>query len=418
MKKPLLLIAGLFYFFLALLSKESAIAFIGVLPLVLYFFVNKTTKQAIHYSIPLMIVSAAYLALRYIVVGLKSSDITDIVNAPFLLATPSQAFATKVFILSKYLGLLLFPFPLSWEYGYNQIPYIQINSIKFIFSLFLILSLSTYALFTLKKKSLISFCILYFAFTIALVSNFILDTGTPLAERFLFQPSLAFCIAIAFFYLRINEKSKVIASVSLGIILLLFSVKTFLRNGEWKNNETLAFADVISCPNSIRTNMAAAYIYLSKTNTEADKELKKDYFKKAVYYSKHALEIYPNNPRAQLDLDFAYSRLYYYYNAVDPWLKECNLNPDQPRVKKILEGFSNDFYKRGNDFFEHNNIDSAIKYYLKAIEFNDRHVEAWYNLGGNYYIKKDTINALKAWEKVRVLAPDHSLKKEDFLTTN
>jgi len=416
-KNPWLLITGSLCFFLALLTRESAVTFAGVFPLVLYFFFNQPVKRSILYSIPLVLVFVFYFFLRFHIVGSPHSNITDIVNAPFLLATPSQAFATKVFILIKYLGLLIFPHPLSWEYGYNQIPYIEFYSIKFIFSLLLITSMIIYSLYTFKKRSLISFCILYFIITILLVANFFIDTGTPLAERFLFQPSLAFCVAGAALYLKTTERSKFIATISLFVILVLFSAKTLLRNEDWKTNDTLVLADVISSPNSIRSNMAAAYLYLSKTNTETNEELKVDYFKKAVFYSEQALTIYSVNPRASMDLEFACTKLFYHYDSTDRWLKECNLDPAEPKAKKIMDDLSNELYSQGNGFFEQKDFNAAIQCYQKSVELNKTQIEAWYNLGEIYFIKQDTINALNAWEKVKILDQYHPLKKKDFINS-
>ena len=417
-KNRWLFFTSMLCFFLALLTKETAITFIIIVPLILYFFFNHSVKRSVLLTIPLIIVFAGYALLRLFIIGIPHSGISDIVNAPFILATPAQAFATKVFILLKYLGLLIFPHPLSWEYGYNQIPYVELSSIQFIFSISVLIGLSAYAIYSLKKKTLISFCILYFFITISLVANFIADTGAPLAERFLFQPSLAFCIATASLYINIHKKSKVIATAFMLIILILFSVKSFMRNGEWKNNETLATTDVISSPNSIRANMAAAYIYLTKTNTETDLELKKEYLKKAAYYSERALKIHFNNPRALIDLEFASSHLFDYYDSVDLWLKACYLDPSQPEAKIIMTALADNSYRQGNAFFEKNNNDAAIRYYKKCVELNNKHTESWYNLGGNYYIKGDSINALKAWEKVKLLDPHHLFKKEDFLRTN
>ena len=410
-KQAWLLVTGSIFFFLALLTRESAVTFILIFPLISYFFLNQSVKKSILSSIPLIVVLVFYFLLRFRIVGLPYSNITDITNAPFLLATPSQAFATKFFILLKYLGLLIFPHPLSWEYGYNQIPYIDLLSFKFIFSLSVMTILMCYALYEFKKKSIFSFCILYFIVSIFLVSNFIADTGTPLAERFLFQPSLAFCIAFSYIYIIAEKKSKAIANISLLIILVLFSIKTFLRNGEWKNDDTIGFADIKTSPNSIRANMAVSYLYLSKSNNETNVEISKDYLKKAAYYSECALKIYPMNPRASFDKAFACFKLFYYYDSVDLWLKECNLNPAEPNDQKIIKDLSTDLYAKGNENLYKKNFDLAILFYQKSIALNKNQTEAWYNLGGVYFIKQDTVNALIAWEKVKSLNPGHSLKK-------
>lgn len=409
-----LFFSGLFCFFLALLTRESAVTFIGIVPLTLYFFFNQSIKKVLVFTLPLIAILIAYMLLRVSIVGLNISNITSIENAPFLLATASQAFATKVFIIVKYISLLIFPHPLSWDYGYNQIPYIEINSIPFSLSVLLIICMLAYAIFTFKKKSIFSFCILYFIITMSLVTNFVVDTGTPLSERLLFQPSLAFCIAVAVLYFKALEKIKFIPTILLLIILTLFSVKTFTRNSEWKNNETLFLTDADSSPNCIRAINSAINICLEKAHFEKNAELKNDYLKKSIYLSERSLKIAPDNLMVIRQYLTAYFVLLDYYKSLDAFFNENKFDTaGLPAI--ITEQLSDGFYKQGNGLFEKGNVDEAIKCYSKAIEFNNNNVEAWYNLGGNYFFRNDSIKAIQAWEKVKILAPGHEFKKADFL---
>jgi len=410
-----ILLVSLFCFFLALLTRESAVAFIVVVPLVLYFFFDRSIKRSFQFSIPLILVFISYIALRFLIIGFKSSTETDVLNAPFLFATASEAFATKVFILFKYLCLLFFPYPLSCDYGYNQIPYIDIYCIQFILSSLLFLALIAYAVYTFRKRSLFSFSILYFMATIILVANFLVDIGAPLAERLLFQPSLAFCIVVASFYIKIEKRFKLFATSAFLIVLLLFSIKTILRNAEWKDNETLYLADVISAPNSVKTNLVAADKFIIKSmRTETTKELKAEYLQKAIDCDERAIKIYPNNPTPYLDLGVAYYGLHDYFKAADLWIKAYNMNPSDPRAKKSTEQLSAILFQEGNKFYQKGNLNDAIKQYRKSVDLNSKNVEAWYNLGGNYFLIDDTKNAIEAWQNVLKLSPDHQLNKEQF----
>ncbi len=401
-------------FFLALLTRETAIAFIGVAPLILYFFFNQSIKKAMLFCLPLVAVLIGYLTLRFLLIGFSVSSSNNIMNAPFLYATASEAFATKVFILFRYMWLLFFPSPLSCDYGYNQIPYISIYSFQFILSMLLFTGLFAIALYTFRKRSIFSFCILYFLITISLAANFVLGIGTPLAERLLFQPSLAFCIVAAVFYFMIEKNFKVIATGTLLIILLLFSVKTYVRNNEWKNDETLFLADVITAPNSAKTNLIAAEQYIFKAELESDKELKNQYFQKAVYYGNRSLSIYHFYSITYLDLGAAYYGLFDYFKAADLWIQAHNVSPSNKKIKESAEMLSAILFKEGNKFYEKGNINDAIKCYQKSAELNDSNVEAWYNLGGNYFLLNDSKNAITAWQKVVTLNPNHPLKQEDF----
>ena len=398
-----------------MLTKESSAAFIAIVPAVLFFFYNQSFKKSILFSIPLIIVFIVYIALRFSIVGFHSAASNLILNTPYLFASLSQAFASKVFILFKYILLLFIPHLLSSDYSYNQIPYVDINSAQFIFSLLFLLSLIAYAIITSKTKSLISFSIIFFFINIFLVSNLIVNIGAPLAERLLFQPSLAYCIVIASLYLKANKNYKVLANSALLIVLLLFSIKTISRNADWKNNDTLYFADVITSPNSLRTNMYAAESYLNKANAEKNADLKTEYFNKSIYYGEHAINIYQKDAFIYMNLGSAYFGVKDYFKAADLWQQAYKLEPAEPEAKKATDFISSFLFTQGNSYYEKGNIDDAIKYYKKATELNTDNIEAWYNLGGSYYTKLDTLNAKLAWNRVKQLAPKHKFNKQEFI---
>ncbi|HEY4800201.1 MAG TPA: glycosyltransferase family 39 protein, partial [Bacteroidia bacterium] len=75
-------ISGLFCFFLALLTRESAITFIGVVPLVLYFFCNRSIRQSLSFVLPMSTVFFVYWLLRFYVVDSESLAKTNILCSP------------------------------------------------------------------------------------------------------------------------------------------------------------------------------------------------------------------------------------------------------------------------------------------------------------------------------------------------
>lgn len=405
---------GLVCFFLALLTRESSITLIGVVPVILYYFYNQSLKRAIQYIIPMIAVLVVYLLIRFSIVDNNSHFITDITNSPFLNASPYQAFATKIFLLVKYMWLLIFPYSLSFEYGYNQIPYIDFLSFKFIFSILIVFSLIGLIIVQFKKKSIFSFSILYFFITISLVSNFVIDIGTPLSERLLFQPSLAFCIIVGSFYC-INLKRYRMASNSVLIsVLLLFTIKTISRNMDWKNYETLVLTDVKTAPNSVRINQFAMNIFLSKSNQENNQEKKNEYLKEGALYGEQMLKICPDVVDVYTNLGYVYYNLNNYEKAAELWLKGCEVLAKKEDASKSAEIFSNELYRLGNGFSEKNKIKDAIVCYRKSTELNPANTEAWYNLGGHYLLLNDSLHGNKAWHNVMKLSPNHILRIDDF----
>ncbi len=79
---------------------------------------------------PFIGVALLYFLLRFSVIGFvqKSGGIQEIMNAPFLYATAAEALATKLFILGVYIKMLFWPYPLSYDYSFNQIPYVDFSN--------------------------------------------------------------------------------------------------------------------------------------------------------------------------------------------------------------------------------------------------------------------------------------------------
>ncbi len=404
---------GLFCFLLALLTRESAAAFVVVIPLIFYFFFSQTIKKLILFSLPLIGVFIGYLLLRFSIIGYKTYGASEILNAPFLYADASQAIATKVFLLIKYIWLLVFPYPLSSDYSYNQIPYIELNSIKFIFSILLLFGLSAFAVLKFKSRSIYSFSIIYFMVTIFLLANFAVNIGAPLAERFLFQPSLAFCIVASGLYISMASRFKFLANSILIIILLLFSVKTVLRNSDWKNNETLFLTDVISAPNSVKLNLYAAKCSITKAQTEANRELRDEYFRNAVNFDERLLKIYPNYSSIDIykDLGAAYLGLNDYFKAADLWLLAYK---SDAAFSGQINGLSDIIFNEGNKFYKKGNTDAAIKCYRKSLELNFNNIDAWHNLSKSYSFINDKTNAIAAWQNVILLDDKHQFSNEGY----
>ena len=257
------------WFLLAMFTKESAITFIGIIPLLTYFFGSGSKSTLLRSILPYLIATTLFIVIRSIYVGNQLNSVSDIGNSPYFLASSEQAFTTKVYLLFKYIMLLFYPYSLSYEYGFNQIPYLNYASPQFWMSAIILFSLLLFAIVFTKRKSPSSFLIYYFFVTIFLASNLVLDLGAIFAERMAFVPSLAFALLIGMIFQNIFSQIKFnLVQVILSSILLIyfgfFSLLTWQRNKVWFNNETLFLNDVQTSPNSIRANQNAAKVYLQK----------------------------------------------------------------------------------------------------------------------------------------------------------
>ncbi|MFI5150489.1 MAG: tetratricopeptide repeat protein [Bacteroidia bacterium] len=363
---------SLICYLMALLCRESAVTFIGVLPLILFFFYNKSLWNSLKATLPFAGIFVLYLLIRYAVVGMDYYNVKSITLAPFMLATPAQAFATKIFILIRYIGLLFFPFYLSSDYGYNQIPYVDLVSPEFVVSALLLCVLILFSLYQLRKRSMVAFSILYFFITISIGSNLILELGSPMADRMLFQPSLAFCILLALFSIRIAQQYKVLVLSGISVICIVFSVKTVLRNREWTNTETLYLADVQTAPNSARISLGASEVYRSKGEEEQEAKRKQYYFEQARICGERSLQTDPGNPSTYISLGFLAFDQYNYTKAAEYYQKGYALDTNSEQARECLYVLSTLFYKHGNSLMEEGKTQEAEESYRKAMELSKK----------------------------------------------
>ena len=247
-----------FFFFLALLVKESAIV---VLPLLLFFSIILEKASVVNYFksyFLYLLFLLIYIFLHYRAVGWHSHTINDVTNSPFVLATPAQAFATKVWIIVLHIQHFFWPLHLSSDYGFNQIPYIAFLSWQFLLSAVFLILLAVLAIRSYQKQKPSYLLIAWFSIALFPYTNFIFDVGAPMADRFLFQPSLALCLFLAYLFCKFRNKvGRKTYWLFFSVLFCLF-ILTFNRNKDWENNRTLILHDVQQAPNSARLNLFAS----------------------------------------------------------------------------------------------------------------------------------------------------------------
>ncbi|MFT3908026.1 MAG: tetratricopeptide repeat protein [Ferruginibacter sp.] len=413
-RKTGLLVVSLIAYFLSLLAKENGITFIAVVPLVIYFFMNKKFNESLKTMIPFVLVFTAYLLIRLKITGLHSVETQEVMNAPFILATGSEAFATKLMILGKDLWMLVFPHPLSFDYSYNQIPYVNFTDWKCILSILINAALVFLAIKLFNKKHMISFAILFYYITLSITTNFVFDVGSPFNERFLFQPSIGFAIAIAFLlnYLgTIKPGNPLLKTVSIAIFVFIIaagSIKTFMRNFEWKNNDSLFIADVVHTPNSAKTNNFTGVAWLKKTETEKDSAKREVYFEKAIPYFNQALKVHPDFADAYIDLGNIYAQQGKLEKAKEVLMKAKAIYATNNVLAINMQYLGQRYEAEAKRLFDQKKPEEAIKAANSSLECFPANVGLLYNLGGYYLTMHNVPKAREMWTKALELEPNNA----------
>ncbi|MFA5782847.1 MAG: tetratricopeptide repeat protein, partial [Bacteroidales bacterium] len=382
-------------FFFALMSKENAITFVVIIPLTLYFFTKSPLKKALISMGCLAVVSVIFIFIRYSVLGfLMGSKIEyELLNNPFIGANTVQKFATIFYTWGKYLILLLFPHPLTHDYYPKQIPIIGMTDFRAILSLLFYLFLIAYAFLRIRKKDVVSYCILFFGLAFSISSNLIFPIGTFMNDRFMFIPLLGFSIVIAYLFVEKFQKwfseniSRIAVFTILGSVLLAYSVKTISRNPVWKDDYTLFTTDVKVSENSAKCNVSAGGQTLELAEKEADEVKKKKMIENAINYLNKGIAIHPRYTagwlllgKAMIDLeDYKKSREYYetalkispgQKEALNNWLYCAQMSAKNKDYSEALISYrklisyqpaNNDLYVQLAGVYENENqIDSVL----------------------------------------------------------
>lgn len=415
-RKILHLILSVLFFFMALLTKEQAITFLVIVPLSLFFFSNVSPKRLILIAIPFALSAGVYMALRGAILdNITFSGKMTILNNGLAAATnSSDRIATAILILGKYILLLIFPHPLSWDYSYNQIPIVKLTNPWVLLTILIYTALSLYAILRLIAKDIFSFTIIFFIITISVVSNIFILIGSTLGERFLLTPSIAFCISIVFLFGKITKVDfsnivvrKAVPFLTLiSIILIIYSIKTIIRNGAWKNNLTLFEAGVKASPNSSRAYASLAFEYQQVAQASTDQYTKQLNTQKALEAFTRSLAIYPDNSYALYNLGVLYYAAGNNSEAEKFFQKTVNVDPEDMNA---LNNLSLLLFLRG----EYN---LALKYFCKMDTLKPNNPDITVNIGATYQRMENYTKAIEYDEKALSLTTSNANLYNNLIT--
>jgi protein O-mannosyl-transferase len=263
------LLSGSLCFLLSLLSKETTITFLAVIPLIFFFYKNYNKKYSVNILIGTVLTAVIFLTIRFSVLNSYHANdfgAINFIDNPLANQDISILYrlATKILILGYYLKLLFVPYPLISDYSFNSIPIVNFSNLWVLVSLAAYIFLGALCIlrFRKKHKDPIVLGIMFYLITIALFSNIFFLIGSALGERLLFFPSVGFCLLIALLIEKwagnteaglANLKRPKLLVIIIPIILVFAGI-TMNRNADWLDSYTLFSTDVKKSPNDSRLN--------------------------------------------------------------------------------------------------------------------------------------------------------------------
>jgi tetratricopeptide (TPR) repeat protein len=336
-QKMSLMALSSFTFLLSLLSKESSVVFVGIVPLAIWTLMPKRNlKEVAIATVPFFAMTLVYLAIRYAVIGPVQTEIAkELMNNPFLNATAAEQYATIFLTLIYYLKLSFFPHPLTHDYYPNQIPIVGWDDGLVILSLIVHVAILGFGVFGLLKRNIWGFIIFTYLGGLVLYSNLLFPIGTFMNERFLYVPTIAISVMVAWLIFRIKALKVGLGVTSL--LVLLYSFKTIDRNFAWETDETLALIDIEVSSESAKCNMAAGMAKIDLSKEEKSESQKKVMLLDGLKYLKRSLEIYPTYFPPMILSGNAYSMLKEYRTAYEFYENCLIMSPGHNHALQNLE---------------------------------------------------------------------------------
>ncbi len=401
--------------FLALLSKENAITFLLIVPLSIVFFTNASWAKALKHTLPLLFAAAAFLIIRGQVIGWSFGDTPrELMNNPFIKIVGNQyvdfntgeKFATILYTLGKYVQLLFFPHPLTHDYYPRHIDIMQPGDWRVLLSLLVHAGMLFLAWTGYRNRQVWSYGILFYLITLSVVSNVVFPIGTNMSERFMYMPSLGWCIAIAALLFGTAWISRRAAWGLLIIVALAMSVRTIVRNPVWKNNYTLFTTDIHTSRNSAKLLVATGGELLAQYGANEERPGRLERINEALAYLQRAQSIHPNYKLAYLLQGNGHYYLQQWEPALAAYRTALRLDPEFADARRNL-GLA---LRSAGRFYgeQQNDLDAAIRYLQQALEIMPEDYETVHGLGVAFGLKGDAARALQYFRRGVELEPENA----------
>jgi protein O-mannosyl-transferase len=226
-------------------SKESAVVLPGVI--ILYELALSRRLRAMLWGCAATILPiAAMLWQRSLVLAASPPAQFPFVDNPIAGADFWTGRLTAIKVLARYLWLTVWPVKLSADYSYSAIPLAR-GTLEDWIAWIAVAAILCIIGFAWWRNRLVFFFACFGFLNLLPASNLLFPIGTIMAERLLYLPLVGWlaCLVLATRHARL-------APVAVGVIALGFTVRTWVRNLDWKDDLSMATAGVQANPQSFK----------------------------------------------------------------------------------------------------------------------------------------------------------------------
>uniref|UniRef100_A0A8C3G4I4 dolichyl-phosphate-mannose--protein mannosyltransferase n=1 Tax=Cyclopterus lumpus TaxID=8103 RepID=A0A8C3G4I4_CYCLU len=169
---------------------------------------------------------------------------------------------TYSYLLSFNAWLLLAPIMLCYDWQVGSIPMVEsLGDMRLLATTLLavvMVALCLHCVFSLQESRQVLVGMLFLVFPFIPASNLFFRVGFVVAERVLYMPSMGYCILVAHGLGRLcsvmGRWGTTVLSVSMLLLILLFSWKTVQQNHVWLSREALFRSGIQTLPHNAKVH--------------------------------------------------------------------------------------------------------------------------------------------------------------------
>ncbi|MBU1000779.1 tetratricopeptide repeat protein [Patescibacteria group bacterium] len=249
-----------------------------------------------------------------------------------------------------------------------------------------------------RKNKFIFFWLSFFLITL-------LPTLNPfrlnwlVAERYLYIPIIGILaiVGLGFDKLISSAKLRQTGYILFAITIILFSLRTVVRNTDWKNQDNLWIATGKTSPSSPNTHNNLGDVY----GRQGDKLAALQEFQKAI-------ELKPDYGDAYHNLANTYGELGQLDKALENYQNALKFNPN------LWQSYQN----TAAVYFEQKKYDLALLNFQKAVQMNPGNLPLQNAIGIVYLSMGDKDKARDIFQQLLNIDPNNQTLKQELLETN
>jgi len=289
--------------------------------------------------------------------------------------------------LSSYLELFVWPMNLTL---YHED--MTFSTVNYLVRLAITVILFCSLIYFYRKQKL-----LFFGFSFFILS--LVPTLLPIhiawivAERYVYLGSIGLCLVAAWVLVKgLKKYPQGLLAIS-GILILLLSVRTIVRNRDWRTRETLWVATAKVSPGSPKAWNNMGDIYAGKEE-----------FQLAIMAFQRAIELRPNYVDAHHNTGVTYLQMKEFDKAIEWFEKAIAIHP-----------LPQSYHDMGVAYFYKGELDKAEENFKKILEFDPNSSMAYNSLGLLYFKQGMVEEARQAWQTALQFAPNHEGIKRNLI---